>query len=800
MADDSAPLIRLDKDSADNAPALSYNVPDPTSFPGRSYITLDFGKNDPFSTAAVVTAEGRAVVPLGPAADAGTAPRLATPAGAGHALERAAKLGRPHWLSQGDGPVLVREVVDSGVVGFQRSEHATAQRLLEPLPAVTQPLVALRKRDDADDPHDPPEPQAVLTILAPAEGAVFEAGENGFELPVRVGVTVKHTTFRPPSIMVRVNGEDFRADRSAGGSASREYAVSVPVKPGIVAVSAWTDLLEVPFSTLAERRIEVRLVVSKQTDTTPPILTVESPVQGLDLSLGAAGEVTLEVRGRVVDPEGTGSCAVSLDGADAQNVPLDGDGTFSHQLILSTPGEHELVVRATNAVGLGAEITRRLHVYPASRIAQHRLLLVECLRLSNYLGRYGAGRVIQTFSLLPGEKTSITIRSFESTAKSATEASSIFDSFSETTGDELTTSVTDEDTTKTQSEEDLKAHVNVKAGATWGWGSASVEAGLAYGTSSAREQLTKNVTNGASRHAAEKSSKRDIKVDTTRTENSQSENEQTIVRTLENTNLSRTLNFVFRQMTQEFVSLLHLVDVRVAHLTEWFNLDGTRVMIDADPPGRSEEDGSPRKVPAVDYEEVALPQVRSLLQRVCVSEEKATSAEATVLRLLDAVFDHKGERAAIVQDVVREVPSRDPITGRIRAEQDPQDTAKQRPVTEKVSWIRFDPDLTQTWQPVGAPADSPFALTVPGVILGATVNTLRTDGIVVDAFLGGGAALDAYSSRLQVAAAEEREASALLAAERAKSVETALAIIDGGEEEKADLWMKVFPPNGQDSS
>ena len=43
-----------------------------------------------------------------------------------------------------------------------------------------------------------------------------------------------------------------------------------------------------------------------------------------------------------------------------------------------------------------------------------------------------------------------------------------------------------------------------------------------------------------------------------------------IEREIENINLSRTLNFVFRQMNQKFVTMLHLTDVRVA----FFNGDG----------------------------------------------------------------------------------------------------------------------------------------------------------------------------------------------------------------------------------
>jgi hypothetical protein len=814
-SENAAPLVRVDPEDGAKAPTLSYNVPDPTSYPGRSYITLDFGDNDPFRTDAVVTSGGLVVVP-------GWGARHRDVAGGGAllAVEREGAPGShalfgPVRMLGSEAPTLGRELVNSGVIRFDPDPSSTPFAEMTAateaggevaMPAPTGEAVARLRMEASDrkeaqpnggkepnggggeDPHDPPQPQAVVRLHSPPEGATFDSGPKGFDLPVRVRVTFKnravHTTAGlPATATLTVNGTDVEAHWAADPVTDvREYAASPKVLPGTVTISAKVTFVGQVFTTMAARTFQVRAIQGSGADATPPSITVEAPAQGLNLTLGASGEVTVEVRGRVVDPEsGPPSCTVSLDGGDTITVTVANDGSFRHEFKVTGEGDHAILVRATNAAGLASQLTRVFGVAHGALIPQHRLMLVECLRLSNYLGRYGAGRIVQTFSLLPGEKTSITIRSFESTSTTATETSSIFDSFSETTGDELTNSVTNEDTSKSQSEEDLKASVNVKAGATWGWGSASVEAGLAYGTSSAREQLTKNVTNGASRHAAEKSSKRDVKVDTTRTVTSQTENEKTIVRTLENTNLSRTLNFVFRQMTQEFVSLLHLVDMRIAHLTEWRRLDGHRVR--------------------VDYEEVALPQLDSLLQRICASAEHAATARGTILRLLDAVFDYRGDRKEIAREVSREVPSRDPISGRIRTEPDPVEPEKTRQVMEKVTWLRFDPDLRGTWPPPDpAQPEPPFTITVPGVILGVTENTLRTDGIVVDAFLGGGPALDVYSSRLQVAAAGERQASADLADQRAKAVAAALELVADGDDKRAEVYAKVFPPDGQEPS
>ncbi|OJF12780.1 hypothetical protein [Couchioplanes caeruleus] len=734
MTDNVAPLVRLDSSDAGNAPGLSYNVPDPTSFPGRSYITLDFGSNDPFHAQAVSL----------DAATPTAVPSFALPS---TVRGRMAPQLRPPNGGDGEGPM-----------------------------------------------HDPPEPQAVLRVAEPAQGSTFDSGPDGFDLRVAVQATFTHTSVRPSNATITVNGTDYSAEAAGSPSGSvREYSAAVSVRPGPVSISARLMLADTEFATLAPRSVEVRqLTTPPSPNTTPPSLTVDDPSEAMSLTLSAEGTATLNVAGKAVDAAaGIKSCTVLLDGGSPEDVPVAADGSFSKPLTLTDVGSHKVVVLATNKAGASSQVVRKFSVSAVSSVPRHRLMLVECLRLSNFLGRYGAGRIVQTFSLLPGEKTNITIRTFNTASTTATNTSSVFDSFSETTDDELTSAIANEDTTKTQDEKSLKANVNVKAGATWGWGSASVEAGLAYGTSSAREQLTKNVTNGTSRHAAEKSSKRDIKVDTTKTVTSGTENEQTVVRTLENTSLSRTLNFVFRQMTQEFVSILHLVDVRVGHLTEWFTPAGERVMQVPD------STHPETKNPKVDYEEVALPQLNALLKGICAGDEGVALAEATILRQLDAIFDYRGQWQRIIEDVSRQVPSRDPITGKIRTEPDPHDATKTVPATETLSWRRFDPDLAMTYPEPADGDDSATSggvpVTVPGVILAVTTNTLRTDGIVVDAFLGGGTALDDYGTRLQGALARLREAEAAQVEQHGARTAHALAVAGSGDAAKAAVWATVFP-------
>ncbi len=69
--------------------------------------------------------------------------------------------------------------------------------------------------------------------------------------------------------------------------------------------------------------------------------------------------------------------------------------------------------------------------------AKPRISLLFQYKMSSYLGDYGAGRTIKTFSLLPGERTTISIRDFTHKSETKSRAESVLDSFSEHTVNEL---------------------------------------------------------------------------------------------------------------------------------------------------------------------------------------------------------------------------------------------------------------------------------------------------------------------------------------------------------------------------
>jgi hypothetical protein len=364
--------------------------------------------------------------------------------------------------------------------------------------------------------------------------------------------------------------------------------------------------------------------------------------------------------------------------------------------------------------------------------AEPAFLLVETYRLASYLGSYGAGKVIKTFSLFPGERTTISIRTFRKSEKERKEASSILDSFTEESATDFERTIENEQSNKEEYEKSFEYYSDAEAAASWGWGSAKVEGGVKGGTNSAREEFAKNSTTATDKHAQKASAKREVDVDTSYESRETEEEETSIEREIENINLGRTLNFVFRQMNQEFVSITSLVDVRVA----FFN-------------GFTES-----------REEVTLPELDSLLETY-VKADQRDRVRGDIHDSLGSVLDHEGN---LHEDFIEE-----------------------RTIDEDNRYHRVRSEKTSTYRdPVTG-----TEIEVPGIIVSATENSMRTDGVLVEALLGTSGALDQYAERLQELEVERREAE--LAGTRAETAldELANSAIRDNDEARVELVRRL---------
>jgi hypothetical protein len=419
-------------------------------------------------------------------------------------------------------------------------------------------------------------------------------------------------------------------------------------------------------------------------------------------------------------------------------------------LVSSVPLTPQMESLDPESVALALQAGKRLSIYKTlygslsycyidePTKVEPAIYLVESYRLSSFLGDYGAGRILETFSLLPGEKTTISVKTFRKTQTQSKEASSILDSFTEESAQEFERSVQEEQSDKQEYAKSFEYHAEAEASASWGWGSAKVSGGVKGSTNSAREEFTKNVSSATAKHSSRASAKRDVTINTSYEVTEETGEETSIVRELENINLSRALNFVFRQMNQEFVTLLHLVDVRVA----FFN-------------GFAES-----------RREVSLPELDSLLDEYVV-EDKRQRVRDAVTDALASIFDFEG---SIQTDFVR----------------------KRKVGKEEYSAVNTEKRSTFE--------DGEREITVPGIIVDARKAVMRTEGVVVEAILGQADALDDYAKRLHELEVERRDAE--VDRQKAFAERDALLnrIVTDGSVERAKLLEDLTCPCGHDGS
>jgi hypothetical protein len=442
------------------------------------------------------------------------------------------------------------------------------------------------------------------------------------------------------------------------------------------------------------------------------------------------------------DPQVFPNVAVGRDEASRAGLSQALAGLTEATVVQQVLGGARLVAGRTET----GEYTYRF--LPAPEHCAPGLVLVEYYRLTSFPARYGPGRTLKTFSLLPGENTTIRVSTYKRSAESLQKTASILDSTNTETETEFARTVNSEQSNQANASKsfEYRAEAEAQGQATWGWGSASakVSGGVSGDSKSAREEFSKNLTNAVSQNAARASSRRDVQIDTSMDVKLEQGEEEAIERTLQNINVSRTLNFVFQQMNQEYVTLLHLVDVRVA----FFN-------------GHAES-----------RDEVPLAELDRLLED-CMVPDRVTPVREGILSALKTITDHRGQAQP---DFIRTVSTTAGDDG--------------TPAT----YAQVNTDFVSSYT---GPDGHEYV--VPGIIVSTDRHTLRTDGVIVDSFLGNGNALDDYSTGLQRQAVRARDvenqraaADALLRKVEAERLQLALKIVSDDDSTRAALFQQLF--------
>lgn len=467
-----------------------------------------------------------------------------------------------------------------------------------------------------------------------------------------------------------------------------------------------------------------------------------------DALSGKGSDVIL--RGRLLIPDSLATNAGVMHSTVATESNGLGARVSTTQPIVSTTVNPRLAVdvdRAAARIASGQMLLLKrtfsgrlseIYVTPPTKAMPQVCLLLR-YGLSTFLGEYGAGRVVGTFSLLPGESTTIAIKTYKTATTSTTVTSSTLESYSTEAATELETIISQENTSSQSYDASAAFSMETEAGMSVPIEavklSASTTTSFSTAFSMALDYTSRNTLNSTSSQAQSASSKREVSVNSTTSSTATSGEEQTITRNITNINVGRTLNFVFRQMNQEFYTLMHLTDVQIG----FFNGDERQT----------------KRVP--------LYQMDELLQEV-MEPAHIEKARALLLRALREVRDHNGQ---IITDFVVPV------------------TVSEFDGAPSKAW-KVNPNLQQTFT-VG---DKSFS--VSGTILGVEHNVMRTDGVIVEGLLGQADTLDDYSKSLQVEKVRDRElANERLLLENEK-LRVALQIIQSKDATAAALYDQLF--------
>ncbi len=345
-----------------------------------------------------------------------------------------------------------------------------------------------------------------------------------------------------------------------------------------------------------------------------------------------------------------------------------------------------------------------------------RLFIVEVYGISSFLGDYGLGRTVKTFTLFPGEQATISLKTWRSSKENISEGASIIDSYQSEAKTKFGNAVMAETTDKSTQSSKENWHVEAQASASFGFGSASISGGGGGEYQSGREEFAKRVGETTQEHANQASAARETQI-TSKSERTEETGEESYIeRTIRNVNVRRTLNFVFRELNQEYSTLIHLRDIRIAF--------------------SNGNDGVWREVPVSG--------LRGLLEEVLVPS-RINEIATSILKRIAVVFDHTDTPISILQRVELDASEQRfansyPQDVGIGANIPPPDGGQFR-------YYRFKRgELGQAGQ----------KNKVPGVVLQKRTIVMRTDSVFVEALLGQADALDSYAMQIQVAAADAK--------------------------------------------
>lgn len=159
------------------------------------------------------------------------------------------------------------------------------------------------------------------------------------------------------------------------------------------------------------------------------------------------------------------------------------------------------------------------------------IFLAVQFKVQSFLGNYGAGKVVKTMSLMPGEKTTITVKTYKELTESLRHADNVLDSFSKSSSDSLEKLFESENSQTKVTSGGFNLGIAVK-GFNFGGGASK-------GTTS----VSKTINRALNKHVEESQAQRKIEVNTETNTTSKEGEETSITRELKNINFKPCSKF-----------------------------------------------------------------------------------------------------------------------------------------------------------------------------------------------------------------------------------------------------------------
>jgi hypothetical protein len=403
--------------------------------------------------------------------------------------------------------------------------------------------------------------------------------------------------------------------------------------------------------------------------------------------------------------------------------------------------------------GVGTSIrTVQFDLEQALQPARPTIAIIETWQLTAFLGDYGLGQTVGAESLFPGETKSVSVQTWSTDTSSQELSSSVFDSVDNSAQSRFTDQIAKTDNTTTTESGAVAASLATKTGASaqvymvnmYG----EIEAAVSANYQAGRQNFDGKVHTTVREHANQCNSARRTAVGAVTSQQREAGSIGTTFRELSNTNLRRVLNFVFRELNQEYKTVTSLRDIQVV-------LYNGR-------PGSADR--------------VTLGELSGFLKRYLV-EAKVEEVAREILGLIVQCVDEHGDPQTMLQVGTR--------NGGVFEWQDAS-----LDIEGHLDFVDSPLNPTYSWRikpgPIGQEGNEP---TVPGVVNGRTSVVMRTDSIVAEALLGQADALDPYASGLQELDLQARHADLSARDAEIRRLVDALDLVkEAPAEERVEAW------------